>query len=159
MERKYIKFKEWDKADLERVCRLAEKHWYKKWGSKKALSFELLWLLDCDEYWHYYTSVLDEEELKGLNYTELEEEEEEELYKWNIKDCFKNIFWVETKFEEIWEDIYLDNDTVLQDIIDIEIDDIIKHMRKWQKEYDNKFKNAQIFWEMFFKELRKQLEK
>lgn len=157
MESKYIKFKEWDKADLDRACRLAEKHWYKKLYDKNALFFEWLWLLDCDENWYYYTSVLDEEELKELNYTELKEEEE--LYKWNIKDCFKNIFWVETKFEEIWEDIYLDDDTVLQDIIDIEVDDIINHMRKWQKEYNNKFKNAQIFWEMFFKELRKQLEK
>lgn len=35
---------------------------------------------------------------------------------------------------------------------------IIEAMNKWRKEYHNKFKNWNIFWEMFFKKLEEELE-
>jgi hypothetical protein len=34
---------------------------------------------------------------------------------------------------------------------------ITQSMNKWRKDYNNKFKNWEIFWEMFFKEMERQL--
>jgi len=35
---------------------------------------------------------------------------------------------------------------------------LIQYMNKWRKEHHNIYKSAEIFWQQFFKELRKQAE-
>ena len=72
MKKQYIKFIEWDKKDLQRACKLAERYWYVKHLHNNALKFEWEWILECLDM-YYHTSTDSEVKLKSMWYTELKE--------------------------------------------------------------------------------------
>lgn len=78
MKKQYIKFIEGNQESLDKACKLAEKHGYKKWENKNALQFEWKWVLECDQYGDFYVTISSEEELIEYNYTEIKTELKEE---------------------------------------------------------------------------------
>ena len=119
MKKQYIKFIEWDKKDLARACKLAEKHWYKKWSNSLAFISKWFWILVCGYDWDYFMSGSNEDTLIFRWYTELKEKVNldeiklSELYEkfntWN--DCadsmkhslFNSTLWYTPKYFVITE--------------------------------------------------------
>lgn len=82
----YIKFIEWDKEDLQRVCKLAEILGYSKPDLNDILNFKwtwVLWLHNYWEFWHYFTTTYTEQELIVKWYIEYKEWYSTDSY-WSI---------------------------------------------------------------------------
>lgn len=79
MDKKYIKFIEWDEQDLKKACKIAEENWYKPRDSPIALRFEWGWILICGADWDYFVRWI-EAGLINQWYTEIKRTKEHTQY-------------------------------------------------------------------------------
>lgn len=94
MKKQYIKFIAGNQDSLDKACKLAEKHGYKKASYGNALNFEFEWLLLCTDAAIYHTTIWAEKVVEKAGYTELKEEPEwvyvsdiskEDALGWQVK--------------------------------------------------------------------------